>query len=150
MLIIGTANIFAWLIASEGVADRLAEFLESVTNDPFVFLLILNGILLVVGMFMESIAAILILMPIFLPIAQAFGVHPIHFGVMFVFNLAIGMFTPPYGITLFVCSSIAERTVIQVARRILMPLCVMVLVLLAVTYFPEITLFLPQHYGLIK
>ena len=150
MLIIGTANIFAWLIASEGVADHLAEFLESVTNDPFVFLLILNGILLVVGMFMESIAAILILMPIFLPIAQAFGVHPIHFGVMFVFNLAIGMFTPPYGITLFVCSSIAERTVIQVARRILAPLCVMLLVLLAVSYFPEITLFLPQHYGLIK
>src|SRR5690606_13657211 len=135
---------FAWLIAAEQIAASLAEFLLSFTNSPFVFLLLVNGLLLVVGMFMESIAALLILMPIFLPIAVDFGVHPIHFGVMFVFNLAIGMFTPPYGITLFVCSSIAERSVIQVARKILKPLLVMVAVLVAVTYFEEITLFLPK------
>ncbi len=150
MLIIGTANVFAWLIAAEGIAAMLAEFLLSFTNSPFVFLLLVNGLLLVVGMFMESIAALLILMPIFLPIAVDFGVHPIHFGVMFVFNLAVGMFTPPYGITLFVCSSIAERSVIQVARKILKPLLVMIAVLIAVTYFEEITLFLPKFYGLVK
>ncbi len=150
MLIIGAANVFAWLVAAEQIAAMLAEFILSFTNSQFVFLLMVNGLLLVVGMFMESIAALLILMPIFMPIAIDFGVHPIHFGVMFVFNLAIGMFTPPYGITLFVCSSIAERSVIQVARKILKPLLVMTTVLFAVTYFEEITLFLPKFYGLVK
>jgi len=150
MLIIGAANVFAWLIASEQVASRLAEALLTLTDNPFVFLLLVNGLLLIVGMFMESIAALLILMPIFLPIAVEFGVHPIHFGVMMVFNLAIGMFTPPYGITLFVCSSIAERSVIQVSRKIIKPLLVMVAVLIAVTYFEDITLYLPKIYGLVK
>lgn len=150
MLIIGAANVFAWLIAAEQIAATLAEFLLTLTSNKFVFLLLVNLLLLVVGMFMESIAALLILMPIFMPIAMDFGVHPIHFGVLFVFNLAIGMFTPPYGITLFVCASVAERSVIQVARKILKPMLIMMSVLIAVTYFEDITLFLPKFYGLVK
>jgi C4-dicarboxylate transporter DctM subunit len=150
MTIIGTASVFGWLVAEAKVPDMIAAWIQNFTSSPIVFLLIINILLLMVGMFMESIAAILILMPVLMPIAISFGINPIHFGVVVVFNFAIGMITPPYGITLFVASSVAERTILQVSRRIGWPLLMMLLVLGLLTYVPEFSLYLPKVLGMIK
>ena len=149
MMIIATASIFGWLVASANVPAILAAWIKSVSSEPWTFLLMVNVLLMLVGMFMESLAAILILVPVLMPIAIAFGVNPVHFGVVVVMNFAIGMVTPPYGITLFVASSIAERNIIQVARRIVWPWAMMTLILILVTYVPDIALSLPRLFGLL-
>jgi len=115
-----------------------------------VFLLIVNLLLLVVGMFMETIAAILILVPVLAPIAHQLGIDPIHFALVVVMNFAIGTVTPPYGVSLFVASSVAGRTVMQVTRKLGLPLLAMFIVLLGVTYLPDLSLFLPRMFGLIE
>lgn len=150
MIIIGTANVFGWLIAESQAALVLGEWIRSITDSPFVFLLLVNILLLIVGMFMESIAGILILLPMLMPIALSYGVHPIHFGLVVVFNFAIGMITPPYGITLFVASSIADRSIVQVARRIGLPFLAMLTVLVIITYVEPISLFLPRIFSFIR
>lgn len=149
MMIIGTASIFGWLVAEADVPELLANWITGFTQESWVFLVIINVLLMIVGMFMESIAAILILMPVLMPIAIDFGINPIHFGLVVVMNFAIGMITPPYGITLFVASSVAGRNIVQVARRIFWPWVMMTVVLLLVTYVPDIGLFLPRLFGLV-
>ena len=149
MMIVGTASIFGWLVASANVPAMLAAWIKSVSSEPWTYLLMVNVLLMLVGMFMESLAAILILVPVLMPIALSFGIDPVHFGVVVVMNFAIGMVTPPYGITLFVASSIAERNIIQVARRITWPWAMMTLILILVTYVPDIALFLPRLFGLL-
>lgn len=144
MMIIATASVFSWLIASQNIPALLGDKLRLVTESPIGFLLLVNFLLIAVGMFMESISAILILTPVLMPIAQSFGIDPLHFSVVIVMNLSIGMITPPYGITLFVASSIAGRSITQVAGRIGLPLCIMLLVLLAATYLPALVTFLPN------
>ena len=109
------------------------------------FLVNVNILLLLIGMFMESISAILILVPVLMPVAIAFGVDPLHFGLIIILNLSIGMITPPYGITLFVASSIAERSIIDVSKKLILPLSMMLLVLILATYFPQIALYLPTN-----
>ena len=149
MTIIGTASIFGWLVASANVPALLAAWIKTVSDQPWTYLLLVNVLLMLVGMFMESLAAILILVPVLMPIAIDFGINPVHFGLVVVMNFAIGMVTPPYGITLFVASSIAERNIIQVSRRIFWPWLMMTLILLLVTYVPQIGLFLPRWVGLL-
>ncbi|MGI9336752.1 MAG: TRAP transporter large permease [Gammaproteobacteria bacterium] len=149
MTIIGTASVFGWLVASANVPAHLAEWIRSVSSEPWVYLLMVNVLLMAVGMFMESLAAILILVPVLMPIAISFEIHPVHFGLVVVMNFAIGMVTPPYGITLFVASSIAERNIIQVSRRIFWPWLMMTIILILCTYVPEISLFLPGLFGLL-
>ena len=149
MMIVATASIFGWLVASANVPTILAAWIKSVSSEPWTYLLMVNVLLMLIGMFMESLAAILILVPVLMPIAVYFGIDPVHFGVVVVMNFAIGMVTPPYGITLFVASSIAERNIIQVSRRIVWPWAMMTLVLILVTYVPDIALFLPRLFGLL-
>ncbi len=149
MTIIGTASIFGWLVASANVPALLAAWIKTISSEPWTYLLLVNVLLMLIGMFMESLAAILILVPVLMPIAIDFGINPIHFGLVVVMNFAIGMVTPPYGITLFVASSVAERDIIQVARKIFWPWLMMTLILLLVTFVPEIGLFLPRLAGLL-
>lgn len=149
MTIIGTASIFGWLVASANVPAALAEWIRSVSSEPWTYLLMINIVLMAVGMFMESLAAILILVPVLMPIAVDFGIDPVHFGLVVVMNFAIGMVTPPYGITLFVASSVAERNIVQVSRRMFWPWLMMTLILVLVTYVPEIPLLLPRAFGLL-
>lgn len=149
MLIIGTASVFSWLIANANVPQILGEWLTSVSSNPIVFLLIVNVLLLIVGMFMETIAAILILVPVLAPIAIQLGIDPVHFSLVVVMNFAIGTVTPPYGVSLFVASSVAGRTVIQVTRKLGMPLLAMMAVLVLATYVPGLSLFLPRLFGLV-
>ena len=149
MTIIGTASIFGWLVASANVPALLAAWIKTVSEQAWTFLLLINVMLMLIGMFMESLAAILILVPVLMPIAIDFGIDPVHFGLVVVMNFAIGMVTPPYGITLFVAASVAERNIVQVARRMFWPWLMMTLVLILVTYVPEIGLFLPRLVGLL-
>jgi C4-dicarboxylate transporter DctM subunit len=150
MLIIGTSSVFAWLIANANVPALMGDWLRSISSSPLIFLLIVNGLFLVIGMFMETIAAILIVVPVLMPIARDFGIDPIHFGLVVVFNCAIGTVTPPYGISLFVSSSIANRSVVQVSRKLATPLAAMFVILLLVTYVPDIPLALPRWAGLMN
>ena len=149
MTIIGTASIFGWLVASANVPELLSAWIKTISTEAWTYLIIVNILLMLIGMFMESLAAILILVPVLMPIAIDFGINPVHFGLVVVMNFAIGMVTPPYGITLFVAASVAERDIIQVARRIFWPWLMMTLILLLVTFVPEIGLFLPRLAGLL-
>ena len=144
MLIIATANIFSWFIASQQIPQKISDFMLSFSDSKIWFLVNVNLLLLLIGMFMESISAILILVPVLMPVAIAFGVDPLHFGLIIILNLSIGMITPPYGITLFVASSIAERSIIDVSKKLIIPLSMMILVLILATYFPKIALYLPS------
>ena len=150
MLIIGTASVFSWLIANANVPQILGDWLTSVSDNPIVFLLIVNVLLLFVGMFMETIAAILILVPVLSPIANQLGIDPVHFSLVVVMNFAIGTVSPPYGVSLFMASSVAGRTVMQVTRKLGLPLLAMFAVLIVVTYIPDVSLFLPRMFGLIE
>jgi len=144
MLIIATASIFSWFIASQQIPQKISEFMLGFSDSKFWFLVNVNLLLILIGMFMESISAILILVPVLMPVAIAFGVDPLHFGLIIILNLSIGMITPPYGITLFVASSIAERSIIDVSKKLILPLSLMFLVLILATYFPQISLYLPS------
>ena len=143
MLIIATASIFSWFIASQQIPQQISAFMLSFSDSKFWFLVNVNILLILIGMFMESISAILILVPVLMPVAIAFGVDPLHFGLIIILNLSIGMITPPYGITLFVASSIAERSIVDVSKKLLLPLSLMFFVLILATYFPQISLYLP-------
>ena len=145
MMIIATASVFSWLIAAQNLPSAIAAALESVTAGPVTFLLMTNVLLIFVGMFMEGISAILILIPVLLPVATKLGVDPLHFGVIVVLNLSIGMITPPYGITLYVASSVAQRTVIQVSKKIGVPFLLMLAVLVLATLVPETVTWLPDR-----
>jgi len=109
MIILASASMFSWLISNARVSDAVGTFLRNFSHDPATYLLIVNLLLLVVGMFMESIAAMLILVPVLMPLAVSYGIDPVHFALIVVFNLAIGFITPPYGIALYVAATIAER-----------------------------------------
>lgn len=145
MMIIATASVFSWLISSQNVPAAIAAQIKSLSDNPWVFLALVNLLLIGIGMFMESISAILILVPVLMPIARDFGIDPLHFGVVVVINLSIGMITPPYGITLFVASSIAGRSIMQVASKISLPFLFMLACLLLATYVPDIVMFLPRN-----
>lgn len=144
LIIVATASVFTWVIATTGLPAMLRDWLTGLTQSPWVFLLIVNLLLLFVGMFMESISAVLILLPILTPIAQGFGIDPVHFGIVVSLNLSIGLITPPYGICLYVAASVAGRRIEQVSRRIWLPFGAMLIVLLLVTYVPAISLWLPD------
>ncbi|MBT9386647.1 TRAP transporter large permease [Pseudooceanicola sp. CBS1P-1] len=144
LIIIATASVFTWFIATQGFPALLRGWLTGITANPVVFLLIINVLLLIVGMFMESTSAVLILLPIFLPIAQSYGIDPVQFGIITALNLSIGLITPPYGICLYVAASVAGRRIEQVSRRVWLPLACMLVVLALVTYVPAVSLWLPS------
>jgi C4-dicarboxylate transporter DctM subunit len=146
LMIVATASVFSWIIASLGAPQLLDTWIRSVTDSPIVFLLIVNVLLLLVGMFMESISAILIIVPVLMPIAVSYGIDPVQFGVMTALNLSIGLITPPYGICLYVSAMVAERSIEQVARRIWIPLIPMIIVLLLTAYVPAFVLTLPDAF----
>jgi C4-dicarboxylate transporter DctM subunit len=140
MIIVGFAAMFGYALQLLQAPQRIAAMLSGVSSDPLVFLLVVNAFLLVVGMFMETFAAIIILAPILAPIAQAFGVDPVHFGLIVIVNLAIGMVTPPVGVNLFIACGIARISMEQLMRPLLVFLGVLLLNLAIVTYVPALSL----------
>ncbi len=143
LFIVAAASIFAWVLTSNRAPEAFANALLALTENPILLLLLINLILLIVGCFLETVAAITILTPVLLPIAVQLGVDPVHFGVMMVLNLMIGLLTPPIGMVLYVLSRIARlpfETCVVATAPFLVPL---VAVLLLVTFVPPLTMWLP-------
>jgi tripartite ATP-independent transporter DctM subunit len=148
MLIIGASALLSWILAREQVPQKVAEALIGVTDNPFVFLLIINLMLIFLGMILEPTSAIIIVTPILLPVAIQFGVDPLQLGSLLIFNLMIGLMTPPMGGVVFVLSSVTGIPLERVFRGAAFYLPAMVVVLLLITYVPAITLWLPEAIGL--
>lgn len=143
MVLVGFANLFSWILASEQVPQRLAEQMLALTSNKFLMLALINLLLLCVGTFMETIAALIILFPVLLNVAQTVGVHPLQFAVIAVLNLVIGLTTPPVGVCLFVAAGIGKLSLARLSLAVFPFLGVSLLVLLLVTYIPWISLALP-------
>ena len=148
MLIIGASALLSWILAREQVPQTIAEALLGLTDNPIVFLLVVNLLLLLCGMILEPTSALLIITPILLPVAVQFGVDPIHLGSIIIFNLMIGLLTPPMGGVVFVLSSVTGIPVERVFRGAAFFLPPMIIVLLLITYVPALTLWLPKAIGL--
>lgn len=147
IFLIGVSSIMSWVMAFTGVPAAIANVLLSISENKYIILLIMNIVLLFVGTFMDLTPAVLIFTPIFLPICEGFGMSPIHFGIMLVFNLCIGNITPPVGNTLFIGVKVAKTKIEYVIRPMLPFYFVIVLVLLLVTYIPKLSIWLPQIMG---
>jgi tripartite ATP-independent transporter DctM subunit len=144
LLIIGTAAAFSWLMAYLKIPIQLVEWLQGVSQDPLVIMLLLNLVMLLLGTFMDMGPTIIITTPIFLPIAIAYGVDPVHFGVIMILNYGIGLNTPPVGAVQFVACAVGRITVWQAMRSIWPFYLAGLIVLALVTYVPEISLWLPR------
>lgn len=142
IVLMAMATIFGNIMTIEQVPNKIAAFILGITESKIMILLMINVLLLIVGTFMEALAAIVILTPILLPIVTKVGVDPIHFGVIMVVNLAIGFITPPVGVNLFVASGVAKLKIENLAKAAMPLLFAMILVLLLVTYVPSISLYL--------
>ena len=149
-LLIGTSMAMSWVLASENVPQEISASLVSLTSNKMLLLLMINAILLVVGTFMDMTPAILIFTPIFLPVVEALGLHPLHFGIIMIMNLCVGLCTPPVGTCLFLGCGIAETTVTRVMRHILPFFVAMIVALLVVTFAPEIALAIPRKLGFLR
>lgn len=147
MMLIGTSMGMSWILAYTNIPQNVSEALISLTNNKIAILLIINLILLIVGTFMDMTPAILIFTPIFLPVAISLGIDPIHFGIIMVMNLCIGLCTPPVGSVLFVGCGIANTTIAQVIKPLLPMFLAMVAALMVVTYVPAVSLWLPGLFG---
>lgn len=148
MILLAAASIFAWILTSEGVTVQLADAVLSLSANPLVVLLLMNVVMLFAGMFLDGASIVTILGPLFFPIAMRLGIDPIHLGIVMVVNCAIGMFTPPFGLNLFVASSITKQSVLSVAKGAVPFIILSIISLLLITFFPEISLWLPrQVYG---
>jgi tripartite ATP-independent transporter DctM subunit len=148
MFLICTSMAMSWLFSFEGIPALISNFLLEQFSNKIVIFLVINLVLLIIGTFMDMTPAVLIFTPIFLPVVTALGMHPVHFGIVLVLNLCIGLCTPPVGTILFVGSGIANISVSQVVKPLLPFLLIMVLVLLLITYIPSISMYLPELFDL--
>lgn len=144
LALVGFANVFGWILVSERIPQAIADSVLSLTDNRFVVILLINILLLFVGMFMETIAALIILFVPLLSLSNAVGIDPLHFATFAVLNLMIGLTTPPVGVCLFVCANIARLPLAPVVKAILPFLLTNILVLLAVSYFPPLATWLPS------
>lgn len=149
MLIIGASQVLSFVLSFTGIPQAISTLLLSISTNRIVILLIINLVLLIVGTFMDMAPALMIFTPIFLPVVTALGMDPIQFGVMMVYNLALGTVTPPVGSVLFVGSSVAHLKVEDVIRHLVPYVLVIILGLLLVTFIPQISLWLPGVAGLL-
>jgi C4-dicarboxylate transporter DctM subunit len=147
MLVIGTANIFSWLLASEEIPQHICRAILTVTHNRILILLFVNIILLIVGTFMETTASLIILTPVLLPLMIQIGVDPLHFGVILVLNLVIGLTTPPVGVCLFIACAIGKIRLERISRAILPFILASITVLIIATYWESLIIFIPKYFG---
>ena len=140
MFIIANAGLFAFLLTRAGVPDAIGRWLEAVLQSPVLFLLGVNAALFVIGMFIETSAAIIVLAPILAPVAVHFGIDPVHFGLVMVVNLALGMVTPPFGVNLFAACTVARISLDRIVGHLLPFVLVVLACLLVITYVPVLSL----------
>ncbi len=149
MLLISTSSAMSWVLAYENIPQNVSSALLSLSDNKIVIFLIINMVLLFVGTFMDMTPAVLIFTPIFLPVAIQLGVHPVHFGIIIIMNLCIGLCTPPVGTALFVGCGVGNTTISKITKHLLPFFLAMVAALLLVTYLPQISLFIPKLLKLI-
>lgn len=147
MLLIGASMSMSWVMSYENIPQEISTGLLQISENPIIILLIINLILLVVGTFMDMTPAVLIFTPIFLPIVTALGMDPVHFGIIMVLNLCLGLCTPPVGSVLFVGVGIAKTSIQKVIKPLLPMFAAMLIALFLITYFPQLTLWLPSVFG---
>ncbi len=147
MLLIATSMSMSWVMSSEDIPQSISQSLLSISDNIFVILLLINLLLLFVGVFMDITPAVLIFTPIFLPIVTALGVDPIHFGIIMILNLCIGLCTPPVGSVLFIGVGVAQTSIEKVVKPLLPFFIAMILGLIVITLWPELTLWLPRVFG---
>lgn len=150
LFIVTAASIFAWLLTVSQTAQLLSDLILGFTQNKWVFLILVNLLLLFIGCFLDTIAAITIVVPILLPIALKLGIDPIHFGLIMTLNLMIGLLHPPLGMVLFVLSRVARLSVERTTMAILPWLAPLFAALIAITFIPELTLWLPRTMGMIR
>ena len=144
MLLVCTASLFGWMITMNRIPQQIAELMLSLSDSYIVILFLINILLLIVGCFLESIAAQVILTPILFPLIVKLGVDPLHFGIIVCINICIGTLTPPFGVCLFVASGLTGIPLEKIARRTLPFLAILLAILFILTYLPSVTLFLPN------
>lgn len=150
MLLIGCSAAMSWALAYESVPQQVSNALIGLSDNKYVLLLIINVLLLFVGTFMDMTPAVLIFTPILLPVAVKLGLHPVHFGMVMIANLCIGLCTPPVGTCLFLGCSVGKSTIAKVSRAMIPFFIAMAFSLLLITYWPALSLWLPRTLGLIK
>jgi tripartite ATP-independent transporter DctM subunit len=148
MLIIAMAAPFSWVLIQQQVPNAILKALLALSTEPWIILLLVNVVLLILGMFLEAIAIMIIAYPILAPVMAAIGVDPVHFGVIMVLNLMIGLVTPPVGLCLYVVSGIAKVPIADVVRELAPYLLALLVVLALVTYVPAVSTWLPHFFGL--
>lgn len=149
MLLVGVSAAMSWVMSFTGLPDMISNGLLGITQNPTVILILMMIILLVVGTFMDPTPAILIFTPIFLPIVEEFGIDPVHFGTMIVFNLSLGTITPPVGNVLFIASRVGEQRIEPVIRRLVPFFVALTVVLFGVVFIPQLSLWLPTQFDLL-
>lgn len=147
LIIVAGATCFGRYLTLEDIPGKITEVVLSNIQSPILFLAVLNVLLLIVGMFMDIISATLILGPVFLPMIGAFGIDPMHFGLILTVNLAIGYCTPPMGVSLYITGAIANRDLVYVSKAVMPFLVIQIAVLMLMTYWPELVLWLPGKFG---
>jgi len=147
LFIMAAAAPFSWVLIQQQIPNAVVEAMLGLSSQPWVILLIINFVLLVLGMFIEGIAIMVICMPMLLPVIHQIGVDPVHFGVVVVLNLMIGLITPPVGLCLYTVSHVAHVDLLEVIREIWIYLIGLVMVLLLITFFPELVMWVPALFG---
>jgi C4-dicarboxylate transporter DctM subunit len=150
LIIVAGATCFGRLLTLEDIPGRITEAVLSAVHSPILFLLAINLLLLIVGMFMDIISATMILGPVFLPMLDAFGISWMHFGLILTVNLAIGYCTPPMGVSLYITGSIANKDIIYVSKAVLPFIAIQISVLFLMTYMPGLVLWLPKMMGFLE
>jgi tripartite ATP-independent transporter DctM subunit len=147
MLLIGTSQAMSWILAYQSIPQNVSTALLGLSNNPLVILLVINAVLLFVGTFMDMTPAVLIFTPIFLPVVVDLGMDPVHFGILMIVNLCIGLCTPPVGTCLFVGCGVGKTSIVDVTRPMIPFFFAMLATLLLITYWPALSLWLPQTFG---
>ncbi len=150
LMLISTANIFGMILATQQIPQKIAQSLLSITTNPWMMLLLVNGFLLIAGMFMAESPNIILLGPILAPVVTSLGIHPLHFGFIMVLNLTIGLITPPLGACLFILCGISKLSLERMTRAVFPFLIAEFAILLLCTYIPAISLFLPEIFGFLS
>ncbi|WP_437971342.1 TRAP transporter large permease [Sorangium sp. So ce260] len=148
MILVGASQAMSWVLAFEQVPQSVSQAMLGISQSPFATLLIINVLLLVVGTFMDMTPAVLIFTPIFLPVVTGMGMDPVHFGILMVTNLCIGLCTPPVGTCLFVGCGVGKTTIARVVRPMLPMFAAMIVALLLISYVPQLSLWLPAQFDL--
>ncbi len=143
-IMIGAATSISYIVAKEQLATKVASWMLGVTDNKYVFLLMINVVVLILGMFIDTSVIQVVFIPIVLPMAQAFGVDLVHFGLILVFNMMIGLSTPPFGMLNFITAGVSGTPLKEVIKEIWAPLIAMLIVLFIITFIPDVVLFLPR------